>query len=61
MQRTPLAAERVDIGRRHVLAAMNTDVAIAEIVGDDDEDVGLRRLCSLRRVQRGQRRQWQGK
>src|SRR5262245_20003912 len=29
------------MGRRHVLAAGNADVAIAEIVGHDDEDVGF--------------------
>ena len=52
--------ERVDVGRRHVLAAVNADVAIAEIVGDDDEDVGFRGLCSISRVQCGQRSQQQG-
>src|SRR5439155_3481405 len=33
--------ERVEVRRRHVLAAVNAGVAIAEIVGDDDEDVGF--------------------
>ena len=35
--------ERIKVGRGHDLAPVNADVAVTEIVGENDEDV--RRLC----------------
>src|SRR4051812_8419088 len=32
----------VDVRRRHRLAAVDADVAVAQIIGDDDQDVWLR-------------------
>src|SRR5207248_9111335 len=46
--------QRVEMGRRHVLAAVNADVAVAEVVGDDDENVGFGGPCRISCVQRCQ-------
>src|SRR5207302_1472984 len=37
----PLAGEAVDVGRLVVLAAVRAGVGPAEIVGEDEDDVGL--------------------
>ncbi len=43
MQRTPHAArgQRVDVGGRDIFAPVDADVRVAEVVGQDDEDVGV--------------------
>ena len=34
--------EAIDVRRRHILAALEAEVAVAEVVGHDDDDVWLR-------------------
>ena len=38
--------DRVDVRRRDVLAAVDADVGVAEVVGQDDDDVGFRGFAS---------------
>jgi len=37
--------ERIDVRRRDVLAALEADVGVAQVVGQQDDDVGLLRLA----------------
>ena len=49
--------EFVQVRHRKPLATVCRDVGVAEIIGEEGDDVGLRRIGS---VQRGQRREQQG-
>jgi len=45
---THLAArEAVELRRGHVLAAVAAEVAVAQVVGEDDDEIRLRRKCDL--------------
>ena len=61
MQRTPFLAMRVDVRRGDVLAAVEADVGVAQVVGEEDDDVGLSPRIELgsRNIQAGGIR-WSG-
>ena len=54
-----LAREPVDVRRFDFRRAVATDIPVAEVVGEDDDDVGLGRLKVRRRGGGGQTREQQ--
>jgi hypothetical protein len=42
----PFAGEAVDVGRLDLFLAVTTEFAVAEVIGEDEDEVGrLRRKC----------------
>lgn len=48
----PAHPDPVNVWRRNVLATVDAEVGIAHVIGEDNEDVGLRRFGGVERSQR---------